>query len=275
MLNECKSCIPGFILEGTSCANCGDNCANCDGNKAVCRLCKRNFFLKDGACTTCVDNTIEQCECNEAVNCATCETADTKKCENCLTGYKKSDEGSCDECSEGFFMSQNLCSKCGDVCKSCSGDGERCDTCTTGYTMSINQICEKDCTDAVTDGMVCVGDQIVACGSDSQTVACKCESAVNCLKCNGTDSKKCQSCMPGYKLAGDVCTGCADGAEVVGAFCFISGNKSKNNLSGGAIAGIVIAVLIVAGAIGGGVFWFMRQKKKTSVSVEGSAGIQE
>ncbi|KAH0576203.1 Cysteine-rich protein [Spironucleus salmonicida] len=188
-LSECKSCLSGFILEGTTCTQCGDNCANCDGDKAVCRLCKRNFFLQTGACTTCAGNTVEQCECNEAINCAACQVADTTKCENCLTGYKKSNLGSCDECSEGFFMSQKLCSKCGDVCKSCSGNGERCDTCATGHTMSINQICEKDCTDVVTDGMVCVVEQVVACGSDGQTVACKCQTAVNCLKCNGTDRK--------------------------------------------------------------------------------------
>ncbi|KAH0576143.1 Cysteine-rich membrane protein 1 [Spironucleus salmonicida] len=257
---ECSECKPGNLLSGTTCEACPTNCENCAGDKAVCKICKNNFFLKDSKCSTCAGNMTYQCECGVALNCATCNSGNTTKCNTCIIGYKKTGEV-CDACADGYMMANSVCTKCNDNCATCSQGLDLCDTCKTGNQITINQTCQADCMPVVTDGNACVGTAIVPCGGEAQITECKCANAKNCLTC-GTDKAKCGSCLSGYKFESDKCETCEDGVVKIGDFCFIP-RKEAGNLSGGAVTGIVIAVLVVVGAVGGGLaYYFIKKGKK-------------
>ncbi|KAH0569548.1 Cysteine-rich membrane protein 2 [Spironucleus salmonicida] len=260
-VSTCVTCEAGFMLNSEKCTACPDNCANCDDNKDTCKVCKDDFFATDKTCTACTQNKIKQCKCGAATNCATCDSSNKGKCGTCITGYKKASDSTCSICDDGYLMVDMACQKCEAKCAMCSESLETCDTCAIQHTMSINQTCEKDCTGTLAEGKACTAEAIVDCGSSSQVTACKCDTAANCLQCNSSDSKKCASCMPGYKLENEKCTTCADGATAVGSFCFLQGETLSTNLSSGAVAGIVIAVLVVAGGVAGAAFWYMKKSK--------------
>ncbi|KAH0576139.1 Cysteine-rich membrane protein 2 [Spironucleus salmonicida] len=263
-VNNCKSCTPGFALDGSSCTACSAGCADCTGNKNVCNLCKDGYFGINGACQSCEMNTTAQCECSGAANCATCTIAKSGTCGTCIAGYKMSASNTCTECADGYLMVDRVCTKCEKSCKICYESIEKCSICADSYTMSIKQTCEKDCTPALTNGKACIGGKAVECDDDyEQITACKCEGAVNCQECKDGNMSTCESCMPGYKLINGQCSECAVGATAVGNFCFDPSIGSQNFLSGGAITGIVIAVLVVVGLIAGGAFWYVKRSKHT------------
>eukprot|EP00702_Spironucleus_salmonicida_P001354 EST42645.1 Cysteine-rich membrane protein 1 [Spironucleus salmonicida] len=118
---------------------------------------------------------------------------------------------------------------------------------------------------AVPEGGTCT-DASCTCGKDSPDTCTGCIDKRNYVfivgKCTGRGTNKCLTCLPGYILKDDNCTDCAVEAEKVGDFCFIP-RKEAGNLSGGAVTGIMIAVLIVVGAVGGGlVYYFIKRAKK-------------
>ncbi|KAH0576016.1 Cysteine-rich membrane protein 2 [Spironucleus salmonicida] len=260
-VDTCMTCKSGFILENQKCAACPSDCANCDGDKNDCKICKEGFFAKDKICNTCDGNTTEKCKCGNAANCATCDSSEIGKCGNCITDYKKADDGTCSACADGYLMVEMACKKCQQTCATCSQSIVKCTSCIDSHTMSINQTCEKNCTGELEDGNVCTAEVIVECGGNDQITACKCKDAANCLKCHSSDNKKCESCMTGYKFVNQQCDSCIDGYTAVGKLCFPQDDTLSTNLSGGAVAGIVIAVLIVVGGVAGGAFWYMKKSK--------------
>eukprot|EP00702_Spironucleus_salmonicida_P001567 EST42858.1 Cysteine-rich membrane protein 1 [Spironucleus salmonicida] len=260
-VDKCTTCKSGFILAGDKCEACPKDCANCDDDKAICKLCNDNFFTEDNTCTKCDGNTTKQCKCGEAVNCATCEASNKEKCETCITGYKNGIDDTCSTCNDGYLMVKMICTKCESNCATCHESLEKCDTCANSYTMSINQTCEKNCSTALVNGNACIGTDSSACGSKGQITECKCANAKNCLICNDSNTT-CGSCLPGYKFESDKCEKCEDGYSKTGDFCFIP-RKEAGNLSGGAVTGIVISVLVVVGAVGGGLaYYFIKKGKK-------------
>ncbi|KAH0576070.1 Cysteine-rich membrane protein 2 [Spironucleus salmonicida] len=267
-VTSCTSCAPGFTLDRSSCAACSAGCADCTGNKNVCNLCKDGYFGISGVCQSCQNNSTAQCECSGAANCATCNNAKSGTCGTCIAGYKMSASNTCAECADGYLMVDRVCTKCEKSCKICYESIEKCSICADSYTMSIKQTCEKDCTPVLTNGKACVGGKAVECDDDyDQITACKCGAAANCQECNERNMSTCESCMPGYKLIGGSCTQCAVGATTVGLFCFDPSIGSQNFLSGGAIAGIVIAVLVVIGLVAGGAFWYVKRSKHTPAEI--------
>ncbi|KAH0576076.1 Cysteine-rich membrane protein 2 [Spironucleus salmonicida] len=264
-VEKCTTCKSGFIIENQKCIACPSGCANCADDKNICKVCNNSFFAKEGTCTACDGNKTEKCTCGNAENCATCDSSDSAKCGNCITGYEKAKDETCAICADGYLMVGMVCTKCNNNCATCSKSVEKCDTCASSYTMSINQTCEKDCTGEMDDGNVCTADNVVECGGNDQITACKCKDAANCFKCDSSDKEKCESCMAGYKFVNQQCDGCADGYTAVGKLCILQDETLSTNLSSGAVAGIVIAVLVVVGGVAGGVFWYM---KKTKVNQE-------
>eukprot|EP00702_Spironucleus_salmonicida_P004093 EST45384.1 Cysteine-rich membrane protein 2 [Spironucleus salmonicida] len=111
--------------------------------------------------------------------------------------------------------------------------------------MSINQTGEVNCSDPVTEGKACASRVEVSCGSEQQITTCKCQTALNCLECNSEDPTKCKLSMKVFKFEYGLCTICEDGYDSLGDFCFAYQANSGRNLSGGAVAGIVVAVLVV------------------------------
>ncbi|KAH0575917.1 Cysteine-rich membrane protein 2 [Spironucleus salmonicida] len=118
---------------------------------------------------------------------------------------------------------------------------------------------------AVPEGGTCT-DARCTCGKDSPDTCTGCIDLTNYRfaneKCIGLGTNKCLTCLPGYIFKDDNCTDCAVAAEKVGDFCVIP-RKEAGNLSGGAVSGIMIAVLIVVGTVGGGLaYYFIKRANK-------------
>ncbi|CAD8156328.1 unnamed protein product [Paramecium octaurelia] len=117
--NQCESCssIRGKVNDICNYINCGDGeltkGEQCDdGNKNSrdgCTDCKVDSLF------TCVNKMLSRSICFQCVaNCQTCS----------LKGYKSS----CDQCYNGYYLKDNECLKCSDMCYTCK-DNKTCLTC--------------------------------------------------------------------------------------------------------------------------------------------------
>eukprot|EP00702_Spironucleus_salmonicida_P000326 EST41617.1 Cysteine-rich membrane protein 1 [Spironucleus salmonicida] len=178
-------------------------------------------------------------------------------------------------------MSTKRCVKCADDCSVCSS-ATFCNVCNWGtHITTIDGRCTPKCDD-ITDGNYCKNGVATPCaeGIDS---ACECGLATNCASCNST-LDKCKTCLTNAIITkGGSCRDCATGFKLIGGMCWPetpapephgpdpvvptpsdpNPEVNRQNLSGGAVTGIVIGVLLVVGAVGGGLaYYFVRRGKK-------------
>ncbi|KAH0575908.1 Cysteine-rich membrane protein 1 [Spironucleus salmonicida] len=224
---KCSQCIPGSFLENDMCTSCLKGCAKCK-NPDSCEACAEGYIKENDTCVR-VCNSLKDCE---------------------------------DEISTFCNLSVNRCEKCEQNCLLCSSKTV-CNTCNPGaYTTTIDGRCIANCN-SLQDGEYCKNGVATSCakGLDS---ACKCGNAVNCASCNDNKTD-CDTCLPNIvKAKGGTCTECTDGYEVRGRLCWPKQDTvQQNKIGGGAIAGIIIGVLVVAGAVGGGLaYYFIKKARK-------------
>ncbi|KAH0569959.1 Cysteine-rich membrane protein 1 [Spironucleus salmonicida] len=259
----CESCNPGkYLLADKTCNNCDNVCATCTGpSNSQCLSCSNGHNLSGSFCVACFDGQVIPCKCGASINCATCGAAQTNNCALCLEGYKLDSESSCSECANGYFKDGATCQKCSTNCKTCSKSATLCDSCKVQFELTIYQSCQADCSGGLKQGQACVNGSPISCGSAKQITSCACDFTKNCLSCDETN-KKCSSCLASYMLEGQQCSQCVENAEKIEDSCFFPAPLGTN-LSSGAIAGIVVAVLVVLGALGGGLaFYLIKRSKK-------------
>jgi proprotein convertase subtilisin/kexin type 5 len=134
---KCASCS-----NGTSCDTCisGGYYLNSDGDK----LCYAKTSPPNGFYFDTTNNKFAACN----VNCASCteaETATSNKCISCVTNkYLLSGTQNCyadgDTHTDGYFLNNNVWTKCFDGCKSCSAAGTKDDPKCTNNTCLANYI---------------------------------------------------------------------------------------------------------------------------------------
>ncbi|ESU39938.1 Variant-specific surface protein, partial [Giardia duodenalis] len=252
---------------------CGEGCvvnaAQASGNCKTCGLAVEGTAY----CSACsVDTEYPQ---NGVCSSATARTAAT-----CKTGSVSS--GACTSCSDGFFLMEGGCYETGkypgkSVCTEAAQTGGTCQTAAPGYKVDGGNLVTcpegcKTCNDASTctacvDGYVKIG---------SAQTCTKCDAS--CLTCE-TSASTCTACASGYYKVGSTtgpCTscesnsggitgirGCASCAAPAGStgpvLCYLVGDSAsvnKSGLSSGAIAGISVAVIVVAGGLVGFLCWW-------------------
>ncbi|CAD8062677.1 unnamed protein product [Paramecium primaurelia] len=184
--NQCESCttIKGKVNDICNYINCGDGeltkGEQCDdGNKNSrdgCTDCKIDSLF------TCVNKMLSRSICFQCVpHCQTCS----------LKGYRSS----CDQCYDGYYLKENECFKCSDMCYTCK-DNKTCLTCTIidakpdekgtcpkctnvkGYYI-VNRKCVTKCGDAIiVEGELCDdGNNLDGDGCDSK---CQVEKYYTC-----------------------------------------------------------------------------------------------
>ncbi|KAH0575894.1 Cysteine-rich membrane protein 2 [Spironucleus salmonicida] len=242
--------------------------------------CSNGFFCpahvpeEETACTSCTGNTTEKCQCGTVLNCAVCDSSDSSECGTCLDGYHLTDLGDCSECQQYQFMTEAGCQDCDRTCSSCQSDGKKCLYCANSHIPTIQQTCYRECDANLPPGFACEDGSQKSCGAKTQITGCKCAGKSNCFTCN-SDNTQCETCLKGYKLVNGDCSDCVQGAEMIGEFCIGGVQEDLNSsLSGGAVAGIVIAIIVIIGGIGGGVFWYIK-KSKTQLKNVGQGEVMQ
>ncbi|KAH0573109.1 Cysteine-rich membrane protein 2 [Spironucleus salmonicida] len=238
-----------------------DNCQQCTGNK--CSKCVSFTFLQNDQCLDC------------PFGCDNC--ASTDSCTTCSEGFEKNPQTSLcefpckiqDDCMfiQGSFcdLDTSKCQFCMENCLFCSSP-TTCDLCDLfGFVTTLEGQCTEECEN-IQNGYYCENGVSKSC-SESLTSECKCGEASNCASCDET-GEKCKTCLPHMKFnqRGE-CGECDDGYELRTKMCWLSENQDPsvvNKLGGGAIAGIIIGVLIVVGGLCFATFWFMKKKVSTA-----------
>ncbi|KAH0571879.1 Cysteine-rich membrane protein 1 [Spironucleus salmonicida] len=297
----CTNCDDGFMLKDSACTACSSNCQTCTGAD-VCTNCDDGFGLARGACKACPAN-CKQCDAGETCSacydgfvikgtkcdkdecdaetpckagkfcsmlaignrctdcsgdCANCSSA--TQCTTCKNTHEMNTDQTCTTICAGLKVNQTCLNS---AAADCGAVGQQT-ACNCGVTTKNCLACPVV---PVPEPGTCT-DVLCTCADDDKGVCTGCIDSTNYdfadAKCKPKAPTACGTCLPGYVLKENKCEDCAPGYSKVGTFCFLPVQESSSNkLSGGAVAGIVIAVLVVAGAVGGGLaFYFIKKGKK-------------
>ncbi|KAH0569412.1 Cysteine-rich membrane protein 1 [Spironucleus salmonicida] len=125
---DCKYEISTFCdITQKRCVRCTDDCQicssaifcnACDGRTyvttlkgtctAMCSGLTNGNYCKDGVATPCGEGIDSKCKCGTASNCASCNTAQDA-CETCLPNVLKGKDGACNICAPGFTHIGGIC----------------------------------------------------------------------------------------------------------------------------------------------------------------------
>ncbi|KAH0569764.1 Cysteine-rich membrane protein 1 [Spironucleus salmonicida] len=202
---------------------------------------------------------------NKQVNNADTKCIRHTDCSSQKKGYCDGNTLTCKLCQKNCFVCQSTAS-----CNSC--DSATYVTTITGECTPIcpglqyNQFCENGKPKACTEGV---------------TSPCKCGVSSNCGTCTDGVMPTCATCLIGMQMddAGR-CMDCAEGYKKFVGRCWPNQPEdpnipappvapvdpeapASNKLGGGAVTGIVIGVILVVGAVAGGLaYYFIKRGKK-------------
>ncbi|KAL7720566.1 Tyrosine kinase [Entamoeba marina] len=172
----CLSCDDkGSWFNGNECIECGDNCKNCING--YCIKCNDGYVLQSE--NNCIKNTIPS-------NCIT------------LSYYE-----TCQRCSDGYYLNNNLCYECSNECTTCH-NLTYCFSCNDGYMLNSNNECvdmselNSNCKTAIPGS----SGGCAICNDGYYRDQTSCYSCItNCTKCNNGES--CLICESNYFLLND------------------------------------------------------------------------
>ncbi|KAH0575023.1 Cysteine-rich membrane protein 2 [Spironucleus salmonicida] len=265
----CSGCATDFLIIANKCVPVAPNCAVVTESN-TCEKCNDGFALNTAnACGTCdaiIDFASPACACGVAENCGNCGK-DLDACGACLGSFEMKDG----KCVQGACAVAN--------CETCRDRPDSCMACAGGFQLTILDSCQESCAGVGQNGQFCRAGaaraaEWVACPADATGVAqmltdCICGSAENCGNCSAEG--QCGACLPGYQQRNGSCTECADGflRQPSNGLCVKKTEEASNKLSTGAVAGIVIGVLVVAAlAIGCVVYFRMRKRAPAATPLE-------
>ena len=276
----CQDCQAGYFKNPANVAT-SDSCIACGDTKGVQVGSGPTYKGVDG-CTACTAESLKSTEagtakctaCNSGkkpnaagdhcytcpdegatAGCSSCSADNT--CEACVSGKILKTSGSTKtcaaeaECTAGFFVSTASDVK---TCASCTDNSNGVPDCATCEARADDKAKAKclSCTGAKKPKVD--GTQCNECDSPGCT---NFDTASQCAVCGDGyrhDANTCQKCTPEHCKAcandAKICTTCSEGYTLEGGKC-VPLNTNKSSLSTGAIAGILVAVIVVVGGLVG------------------------
>ncbi|KAL4480180.1 hypothetical protein ABPG74_020696 [Tetrahymena malaccensis] len=177
----CITCIENYYQDST---NICQEILNCDlAQQNKCMKCKNGYFLKpNGLCYPC------------QIGCITCESE--TKCITCDTqnqyAFQDQIQTNCQLCNQsGYFIQNNVCTQCSQICEQCNGSSDKCIQCYQGYILD-NQ--KKTCFQIIQNCKQQIEDTCKNCNEGYYLDLFKqCSNcALGCLTC--TSDNVCQTC---------------------------------------------------------------------------------
>ncbi|KAH0569413.1 Cysteine-rich membrane protein 1 [Spironucleus salmonicida] len=232
------------------------NCKTCSGKN--CTACLPGTFLNGNVCSKCQNGCAECTESNSCQKYTGGVTTENAKLGNVCYSNKDCEY----EISTFCDITQKRCVRCSANCQVCSS-ATFCNGCQwDNYITTLKGTCTAMCS-GLTNGNYCKDGVATPCGEGIDS-NCKCGTSSNCASCN-TAQNACETCLPNVLKGKDgACNICAPGFTYIGSRCWSEQQGSEaNKIGSGAIVGIVISVLVVVGAVGGGLtYYFIRKGKK-------------
>ncbi|KAL7721220.1 Protein serine/threonine kinase [Entamoeba marina] len=204
-INGCLSCSNGVIINNGSCS-LNTNCLNVDDS--ICLNCNdKGSWFNGNKCIECGDN------CKNCINgyCIECNDGYILQSDNNCIGVNEYPDncitisyyGTCQRCSVGYYLNNNLCYECSNECTTCH-NLTYCFECNDGYMLNST----NECVDISTISSNC---QQPIPGSSGGCAICNdgyyrnqttCLSCIsNCTECNNGES--CLICESSYFLLND------------------------------------------------------------------------
>lgn len=225
---SCNQCKPGYYQGKTVCIAYPSFCAAFNGG--VCQSCTIGFSLINGICVVPVANCQDYSLINSLSTCIACNLAFSLVNGSCIGSILiaskdvnciRVSNNVCSQCSNRYYMANNICVPVNDNCKSYNPTNGNCTDCYLGYVVS--------------SGM------------------CIPQASQNDPNCKNRTNNKCQSCYQGYYLNATLscvatsplckssnstsgsCLSCFQGYTLIRGTCIVTSNDPnciKFDLSG-------------------------------------------
>ena len=203
----CKTCRPGYYLDGSRCKQCSKSCKTCK-SFYDCQSCNKDYYLSGKSCKPVP---------------STCSEWDSKnnKCKTCKSSYVLRVDGTCNSsCGKGYYKNGSTCYTCSDkysvangTCTAC--DASKCTSCTceSGYYNAgwHCDSCSHVKDHCATCGQTADGPYCVSCDSgyvlkyvQYYGYQCRPESE----GCNNGEYNKNGSCVTCSSKYGNDCSAC-------------------------------------------------------------------
>ncbi|KAH0575970.1 Cysteine-rich membrane protein 2 [Spironucleus salmonicida] len=269
-----KNCVQCSISDSEGCnASTAANDAKCT---AFANACGASVVPQCDAETPCRDG--QFCEIRASGNvCISCPASclvctSFAKCTKCASEYEMNTDQTCTAICSGRDISFQTCEN--QVVVPCGRDGQK-----TACVCGTSQMNCLTCMDAFVPAPGRCADKLCTCDDRDLSICTGCINSKNYTfknsKCIPGPVDKCKSCLPGYALENGLCEGCAPDAQKIGTYCFLPQDERRSiNLSGGAVAGIVVVVIAISGGISGGIFWYLKKSKTYMKNVD-QVGIRQ
>ena len=206
---KCLACEYGFRLEKNGVCfedrttDCIDGCHRCT-DFFICEECYDGFYLSEGLCLHCVDESLLECG---------------RILQSCPQDCAYCTKGNCHRCLPGYYLSDNKCLQCGENCVLCDSQNV-CSICPNGRSKINGSCCDPKCDNCVANkcyscqaGFQLVDGRCAECPKDcSSCKSGKCiqlSCPANCLNCN--EKGKCLRCSSLCYLSKDTCFDCPEG----------------------------------------------------------------
>eukprot|EP00050_Salpingoeca_kvevrii_P004430 m.253185 g.253185 ORF g.253185 m.253185 type:complete len:1762 (+) comp10996_c0_seq6:72-5357(+) len=174
--------------------------------------CSSDYFLRlDYFCTACHES------------CAECTDEGDRDCTKCHPGQSLLTNGQCaDNCPDGQFSLDSICTSCSPLCKTCEGLATNCTECRVQGAQQPRFLLDNECVLSGECGEHKFANPLTGECDECATDCASCvDTAATCTSCTGSLSLKDEACVPDcgndFFAEDNLCKPCNEGCNVCGS----------------------------------------------------------